>query len=187
MKLKSFFVLLQLFLSVNSYMKAVVNSDLFKCDGYDIDGGAIDFSNFEYIPFNDTHTFVNGTWKFLIEVKSPWKFRAYTERKYGSIWSMTAFDRTYKDFCAILNNPLEPVYPFTKDQPKCPIPAGTEWKWDMQQVILDPVIRKRIPKDYEGEWRAFGIGTYIVGEKTLQECRKGNADLYWDYTEDGIL
>lgn len=74
---------------------------------------------------NDTHTYVNGSLEFLIDVKSPWKVRMYTEYKDGPFnWNVRAFDRKYPDFCAAMKDSAEPSYEITKNLKGCPLSKG---------------------------------------------------------------
>lgn len=82
-----------------------------------------DFSKLELIPYNDTHTFFNGTWKILREIKSPWKVRIFAEHYVQGKWFVEAYDKTYRDFCKAFKNPLEPWYDVFKNLQGCPIPA----------------------------------------------------------------
>ncbi|KAG5680217.1 hypothetical protein PVAND_009742 [Polypedilum vanderplanki] len=185
MKLKEFFFLFQFALATNAYMHFIFYETIHKCSNeYEAGEAAVDFSKFKYIPVNDTHTFINGSLKFLVDVNPPWKIRYGTERKYGSIWDVTGYDKTYRDLCAIMWNPMEPPYIYTKKQQKCPYKAGTEWKFDKEHFKIEPEIRKRIPKDYEGEWRGFFIMTFNVDGKNVEFCRKSYVDTYWENEKD---
>ena len=86
-----------------------------------------DFSNFELVPVNDTHTFTNGSWKFLHRLQSPWRGSMITEKYVRGEWLMQAFSRQYSDICATFHNPLEPFYDFTKDMVGCPAEKGVRF------------------------------------------------------------
>ena len=88
-----------------------------------------DFSGLEVIPENDTHTFINGTWKFLKRIESPWPMHVYTEHYIRGEWLVQAFDSFhYKDFCQSIKNPAEPWYYAFKGFKGCPIPEGVSFK-----------------------------------------------------------
>lgn len=76
------------------------------------------------IPENDTHTFLHGKWKFAKPLKAPWKGTLTFERYERGQWFVQAINRKYSDICAILKNPMEPVYDVFKDIAGCPMEAG---------------------------------------------------------------
>ena len=83
-----------------------------------------DLSELEFIPVNDTHTFVNGTWNFMKDINNPWPVHFFAEHYVQGQWLVQAYDRHYKDFCDSLKNPIEPWYFMFKDRKGCPIKAG---------------------------------------------------------------
>ena len=83
-----------------------------------------DFSKLKLIPVNDTHTFINGTWTFLKDIKSPWPVHITAEHFHRGHWTMRAFNRLYKDWCFSMKNPMEPFYFGFKNFQDCPIKAG---------------------------------------------------------------
>jgi hypothetical protein len=97
-----------------------------KCDEYlgDKEAKMFDMSSIQLIPQNDTHTFLNGTIKFLQDMKQKWRTRVYTEKKVQGQWLMQAFDRTYDDLCVSMFSPLEPFHKYVKDMKKCPLQAA---------------------------------------------------------------
>ena len=86
--------------------------------------GIFDFSEFELIPENDTHTFANGKWKFTKPLNIPWPGALITERYERGQWLVQAFNRNYTDICPTLHRPTEPVYDIFKHVAGCPMPAG---------------------------------------------------------------
>lgn len=88
--------------------------------------GKFDFSELHYIAESDTVVYVNGSWNIMEEVKSPWKTEMYTERFIRGQWVGEAFYKKIDDFCAVIQEPLQPWYKVTrKFKPKnCPFPAG---------------------------------------------------------------
>lgn len=83
-----------------------------------------DFSELELIPENDTHTFINGKWKMVNDLNSPWKGSLKMEKLIRGEWLVQAFNREYQDICPTLHNPAEPYYSVFKDVPGCPSKAG---------------------------------------------------------------
>lgn len=84
----------------------------------------MDYSGFELYALNDTHTYANGTWKLLVDLKSPLKSRAYAEYRDGdTTWNIRAFDRKYENSCASMKNPTNPGYFFFKNV-NCPASKG---------------------------------------------------------------
>ena len=97
-----------------------------KCivDGYYNDFETFDYSDFHIIPENDTHTFINGSLKALLDIKTPWYIHVHTEHYERGKWLLQAFTRTYKDFCPEFKNPLQVWYYITKNYEGCVIPKG---------------------------------------------------------------
>lgn len=73
---------------------------------------------------SDTDIFLNGTVKFLKEVKSPWKVYAFAEQYVRDQWVVAMFNRKIPDYCAVMKNPGEFWYAMLKDKKGCPIPEG---------------------------------------------------------------
>ena len=93
-------------------------------EGYDPKFAIYDYSNFKIIPENDTHTFMNGTMKHLVDVKSPWAMHVHTEHYERGEWLLQAFTKNFTDFCPDFKNPIQPGYYVTKNLKGCPAPAG---------------------------------------------------------------
>jgi hypothetical protein len=91
--------------------------------------GVFDFSDIEIFAESDTDMFVNGTWKFLKTVKSPWKWIIFTEKFERNQWNVEAFNRVIPDFCQVIQNQNEPWHFVTKNfkHKNCPFPAGVSW------------------------------------------------------------
>lgn len=83
----------------------------------------IDVSNLEFVAYNDTATFMNGTVKYNKPFKSPWKLELELFKYDRGEWILQ-LKKTFADLCPDLHNPLSPAYFFTKHMPKCPIAAG---------------------------------------------------------------
>lgn len=153
--------------------------------------GKFDFSQLEYIAESDTVVFANGTWKFLEEVKSPWKATLFTEKFIRGQWSVEAFFKKIDDFCKVIQDPTQPWYPVTSkfEHKKCPFPAGvsfeqpgsakdcyliiqqTEIHFDMVKMNEVPFV---FPPTFEGEWRLNFVGEF-GGDK--KECFQIRFDL----------
>ena len=86
-----------------------------------------DASNFEIIPENDTHTFLNGSLKVLVDISSPWFLHTHLEHHVQGKWLLQAFTKNISDFCPELKSPLQPWYYATKNLKGCPIPAGVSF------------------------------------------------------------
>lgn len=67
---------------------------------------------------------MNGTWKFLKELKKPWKAHLQLEKYDRGEWLVQALDKDYDDFCEPLHRVTEPWYYFFEDKESCPVPAG---------------------------------------------------------------
>lgn len=85
-----------------------------------------DFSQLEIFAETDTNVFLNGTWKFLKEVKSPWISNVFTERYERGQWNVELMNRRIPDFCESIQTKTEIWYHVTQYfEPKtCPFPAG---------------------------------------------------------------
>lgn len=73
---------------------------------------------------DDEHVAMNGTWKFLKEVKNPWKAHVFTEKYNRGEWLLQAADRNFDDFCGSLHGLVEPWSYAFEGRESCPIPAG---------------------------------------------------------------
>lgn len=85
--------------------------------------GVFDISKLEIVIESDTDIFLNGTWKFLKEVKK-WKGQNIAEQFDRGAWSKRGIDRKWDDFCPQIHNPTELWYNMFKKVKECPFPAG---------------------------------------------------------------
>lgn len=95
-----------------------------KCVEPEEDANVFDFSNAEIVAESDTDVYFNGSVKFLKKVESPWFLHIYTEKFERGEWNVYAMNRKIKDFCAVLHNPLEVWYRYSKNLKGCPLAAG---------------------------------------------------------------
>ena len=105
-------------------LKKISSTVIEDCSEGSENARVIDFSNFKLVPVNDTHTYTNGSWKFLRPLQSPWHGSLKTEKYIRGEWLMQALSRQYADICESFHNPLEPFYDFTKDMDGCPAEKG---------------------------------------------------------------
>lgn len=91
--------------------------------------GKFDFSELEIFAVSDTKVFLNGTWIFLKEVKSPWTTNIFTERYDRGQWNIELISKNTQDFCEVIQNPNEPWYGATSmfEHKYCPFPAGVSF------------------------------------------------------------
>lgn len=91
--------------------------------------GVFEFSELEIFAESDEHVYLNGTWKFLKEIKSPWKSHVFTERKIRGKWSTEILNKKIPDFCEVIQRPTEPWYHVTSkfEHKDCPFPAGVRY------------------------------------------------------------
>lgn len=91
--------------------------------------GKFDFSELEIIAESDTHVYMNGSWNFIEEVKSPWTAIIFMERYERSQWILEALYKKVPDFCKSIQDPEETWYHVTSHfEPKnCPFPAGVRF------------------------------------------------------------
>ena len=83
-----------------------------------------DYTGLQIYAENDTHTYFNGTWKFVKDLKKPWRYHFYTEKYVQGKWLIQAADMHISDMCQELHNPTKPWYSVYKHVEKCPRPAG---------------------------------------------------------------
>lgn len=90
-------------------------------------GSLVDVSNFDIISTDDSHTFLNGTFKFDAEIKQPWKGKIYSEKYDRGEWVVNILDRNVDDICQKMKDPMSPLYLYFYDQPQCPIKPGVSF------------------------------------------------------------
>lgn len=85
----------------------------------------VDMSGLEIVAVNDTLNALNGTIKFLNDIKSPFRFEFKTERFIRGQWVNGEINRVVNDLCFTMNNPLDSIYTVTKNmKKKCPWKKG---------------------------------------------------------------
>lgn len=156
-----------------SYAKIVIVFDekIEICAKEDERAGKFDLSELEIVATDDTHSFMNDTWKFTGDITAPWFYHMYCERYERGQWNVFAFNKRVPNFCAAVHRPPEPWYNIFKKVHGCPIKNGVsfllfastrlifyfslyvilkdEWKFDMVPLEF-PII---FPKNYKGRWR----------------------------------
>lgn len=95
-----------------------------------------DYSNLQIIPENDTHTFLNGSVKFLREMSDSWHLHLHTEHYERGQWLPQAYVQDIADYCKEMHNPVQPWYYATKDFKGCPIPKDVIL-FEFKFIILD--------------------------------------------------
>jgi hypothetical protein len=118
-----FIVLICLYSTVNGKVVIDFYEEIFNCNKKG-EAGFFDLSGLELFVDDSYKTYVNGTWKFLKDVKSPWNWHIYAEEFERGEWNIRAVNRNISDMCPTLHSPLEPWYKLYKDQPGCPIKVG---------------------------------------------------------------
>jgi hypothetical protein len=84
---------------------------------------------------SDTDIFLNGSVKFLKEVKSPWNLKAYAEQSVRDKWIVAMFNRKIPDYCAAMKQHGEFWYDMLKDKQGCPILEGVNY--DLEKNLLN--------------------------------------------------
>lgn len=102
------------------------------CTTPETKAGVYDFTGMDVIAQDDTHAFLNGTWKFLKDVKSPWVYVIYTERFERGQWNVYAFNKRVSDFCKVIHSPTESWYNIYKNVDGCPLKAGVSFNLNCQ-------------------------------------------------------
>lgn len=107
----------------------IIYEDFEICVTPEENAGKFDYSELEIIAETDTKVYMNGSWKFLKEVKSPWTSVVFTEKYERGKWNVEMFYKRIPNFCESIQKETEPWYHITKHfEPKsCPFPAGVSW------------------------------------------------------------
>lgn len=112
---------------VLSKIVPIIDEALEECVTEEDKAGIFDLSGLQVIAEDDTHAFMNGTWKFNKDLRAPWVYIIYTERFDRGEWSVYALNKRIENFCAEMHDPLEPWYGIFKHVPACPALAGVSW------------------------------------------------------------
>lgn len=104
----------------------VVNEQFEICVKPENWSGRFDYSEMEIVAVTETKVYLNGTWLFLKEVKSPWQYELIAEKFERGVWNIQAYHKRIPDFCQVLHSPIDPWYLVTsKFEPyNCPYPSG---------------------------------------------------------------
>lgn len=119
-----------------------------------------------------------GDVKFLKEVKSPWPVRIYLEKFERGQWNLFLLDRKYPDFCAALQVPTEPLYPFFNqfEKKECPFPEGHVQTFVNGQITSLP---EQVPdQNFGGKYRLVVEYTYMEGLESHVDCLIAAADVF---------
>jgi len=108
----------------------IIYEDYEFCVNETFNAGKFDFSELEFMAESDDHVYVNGSWKFVKEVHAPWTATIFTEKYDRSQWVIDTLYKRIPDFCAVVQDPLQPWYPLTShfEHKNCPFPAGVSLK-----------------------------------------------------------
>lgn len=120
------FVLITIVKLCSSKIVVTIYEDYEVCVEPEESAGKFDFSELEIFAESDTKVFLNGSWNFLKEVKSPWPSTIFTERYDRGQWNIELVSKKIPDFCEVIQNPNEPWYEMTSqfEHKHCPFPAG---------------------------------------------------------------
>lgn len=87
-----------------------------------------DISELEIIAINDTLNVLNGTFKVLSEMRSPFEYRITTQRLTRGQWVSGEINRVVSDFCVAMQNRLDAVYTISKHfKNRCPFKPGVSF------------------------------------------------------------
>lgn len=124
-KLELLFVILTILVALSSAEIVPVFAETFEeCVKPKDKAGIVDFTSIEVIAQDQSHSFLNGTFNFLKDLKAPWDYRMFTERYERGHWNVFAFNKRVADFCAVMHKPSEPWYAIYKTIPGCPAAEG---------------------------------------------------------------
>lgn len=112
----------------NAKVIPIIYEDFEICTEEGESAGKFDFTELEIFAESDTDVYLNGTWSFLKEVKSPWTTVIFAEKYIKSQWNVE-LQKKIPDFCEVIQSATEPWYHVTsKFEPKeCPFPAGVSF------------------------------------------------------------
>ena len=104
---------------------SLISTEINTCENFCTDEEYFEFYDLSDLKIisdeeDETVAYLNGTWKFNVDVNSPEKGLAWAEKRHGTAWSTEAFYRRYNDVCKDFKNPLDPIYLFFKGKPGCP-------------------------------------------------------------------
>ncbi|XP_055611663.1 uncharacterized protein LOC129758224 [Uranotaenia lowii] len=129
---------------------------------------SMDFSGMEIIREEDGTIIADGKVKVLKDFNVPMKIYYYTKKLERGAWNRGLLSRLVPDFCATMNNPVEPWYNVTRHLPPCPFKAG-------QEIVLDKMmvgkVWETIPPNFIGEWRFYTEMTTTRGALPETECK----------------
>ena len=119
-------VFLTVFIHSNALLVPIIYEDYEICVDDEHRAKKFDFSYLEIIAVSDYKVYLNGTWKILGDVKSPWAVTIFTEKYIRNQWSVVILNKKIPDFCEVVQKITEPWYYVTSHFiPKnCPFPAG---------------------------------------------------------------
>ncbi|KAL7013996.1 hypothetical protein ACKWTF_015690 [Chironomus riparius] len=138
---------------------------------------AIDTTNLKVIRVNDTHSFYNGSMKFLIGFdKLPG--RIFYEKYHQGEWLMFGFSGRYGNFCFTYHDRTQPFYYYMDHFPKCPVEDGTEWTFNMVPFTLMGLNMESVNANSFGKWRLIFIYEYRIKGATKHNCRKINFEMF---------
>jgi hypothetical protein len=122
---------LTLIVYCNAKLIPIVYEDFEMCTKEGEDAGKFDFSQLEILAESDTSVYLNGSWKFAKEVKSPWTAIIFAEKYIKSEWVVERLSKKIPDFCEVIQGPNEPWYYVTQhfEHKECPFPAGVSLSW----------------------------------------------------------
>ena len=112
------YLFVTLWVVVYGKIEIVFDGDMENCG----EGRNFDFSNLDFIPYNDTHIFLNGlllntyylyhqlqsvfsfqgSFTFITEVRPPWYLRAAFEKFQNGKWQQSKLNRKIPDFCSVV-------------------------------------------------------------------------------------
>lgn len=112
--------------------------------------------------------FSTGDFKFLKEVKSPWKCKIFIEKFDRGQWNIAIINRKVDDICPSLQNPSEPWYDFFSKfhQKNCPFAAGHVETFKNYSVHTPDYI----PRNFMGQYRATTSFEFEIDGKVHHDC-----------------
>lgn len=122
MKFINFFICFFIYLPFTlGKMEIIMSETIEKCSKPNEEARVFDISELELIAVSDTEIIINGSIKFLKEIKAPWVSDSFSEQFYRGQWDMYVYQRRFPDFCAVLHSPVEVWYNYTKTFKSCPL------------------------------------------------------------------
>jgi hypothetical protein len=128
--LTKFFLLSSLAFFANALLTPIIYEEFEVCTEEGEEAGVFNLTDLEIFAESDLRVYLNGSWTFLQEVKSPWNVIIFMEKLIRNQWSVEILNKDIPDFCEVIQKPTEPWFSITSKftHRECPFQAGVRWQ-----------------------------------------------------------